>query len=76
MNLNSYMKYLLYISIVWAIALTAPNLIIANRQMNIVQEQQELQKKALEVKRIELEIISRMTPQVSTQKSKKDDAVF
>lgn len=70
------MKYLLYISIVWAIALTAPNFIIHNRQINMVQEQQELQKKALEVKRIELEIISRMTPQVSTQKSKKDDAVF
>lgn len=70
------MKYLLYISIVWAIALTAPNFIIHNRQINMVQEQQELQKKALEVKKLELEIINKMTPDVSHSKNKKEDVVF
>jgi uncharacterized protein YcbK (DUF882 family) len=70
------MKYLLYISIVWALALTAPNFIIHNRQINMVQEQQELQKKALEVKKLELEIINKMTPDVSHSKNKKEDMVF
>ena len=70
------MKYLLYISIVWAIALTAPNFIIHNRQMNMVKTQQEMEKQKLEIRKIEMEIISKMTPDLRTQKNKKEDAIF
>ena len=70
------MKYLLHISIVWAIALTAPNFILANRQMNVVIEQQELQKKALEIKKIELDFISKMVPDVQVKKDKKSEITF
>ena len=71
------MKYLLYISIVWAIALTAPNLIITNRQLNIAKEQQELTKKALELKKMEIEVLQRFLPdQTPSKKSSKMDVIL
>jgi hypothetical protein len=70
------MKYLFFISIVWALALCTPNFYLENRKLNMMQDQIELQKKAMEIKKIEMEIISRMTPEPNSSKSKKEDAVF
>lgn len=63
------MRYLCLISLIWATALSLPNYLINNKQLEVAKAQQELIKKQLEVKQIEQQLLNKLiTPEIKQKK--------
>lgn len=64
------MRHLCLICLIWALALSLPNYLISNKQLNLAIVQQENIKKQLELKQVEQQLLQKLlTPEVSQKKS-------